>query len=86
MRRILVLASLLGLTACGGSEDITPGAPGALSQVEQEAICGSANAWECFCASQKTEDACRQATSTNGWHCYWQSLTLSTGRCLPTYE
>ncbi|MCE9672135.1 hypothetical protein LY474_30445 [Myxococcus stipitatus] len=86
MRRIFVLASLLGLIACGGSEEFTSEPSEALSRTEQEATCGSANAWECFCSSQKTQTACNQATSASGWHCYWQATSTTTGRCLPTYE
>ncbi|MFP2960486.1 hypothetical protein ACLEPN_22355 [Myxococcus sp. 1LA] len=77
MRRLAVLVALLGLSACGDAEAVLEDAP--LNEAEQGAIC-SGHAWECFCAKQKTQTACNQATTGN-WHCIW-----TENRCLPTYE
>lgn len=83
MRRLVVLVSVLGLSACGGVE--SAGAEQeALTQTEQD-ICTD-NSWECFCATFKTKATCNQASSPNGRHCVWHSATLAGGRCLPTYE
>jgi hypothetical protein len=88
MRRFIVLAALLGLTACGG-EVLTEEAqaPGSTQQavptqvaapteaeVNAEALCS--NSWECYCASFKTQDACRTSS-----RCIWWN-----SRCQPTYE
>ncbi|MCY1023426.1 hypothetical protein [Pyxidicoccus sp. MSG2] len=83
MRRFVVLVSLLGLSACGGVES-AESEQAALSETGQELCTG--NTWECFCATYKTQATCTQASSPNGWHCYWQSATATAGRCLPTYE
>ncbi|AKQ67955.1 hypothetical protein A176_004867 [Myxococcus hansupus] len=78
MHRFAVVVALLGLSACGGTDAVVQrDAP--LNEVEQESLC-SGHAWECFCAKQKTEATCNQATTGN-WHCVW-----TTNRCLPTYE
>ncbi|QSQ12483.1 hypothetical protein [Myxococcus landrumensis] len=84
MRRLVVLVASLGLSACGGGVESPEAEPQGVSETEQ-AVC-TGNAWECFCGGYKTQTACNQASSSNGWHCYWQSATLAAGRCLPTYE
>ncbi|MDC0714665.1 hypothetical protein POL68_39820 [Stigmatella sp. ncwal1] len=90
MHRFILVAALLGLTACGGellpeesqapmsTEEAMPAqvaAPGA-EQVSSEAICLGAPV-ECFCKSFKTEVSCRTASPT----CLW-----SYSRCSPAYE
>ncbi|NTX02754.1 hypothetical protein HUA74_07215 [Myxococcus sp. CA051A] len=81
MRRLVVLFSLLGLSACGGGVESAGTEPEAVSGTEQE-LCSSANAWECFCAQFKTQEACR----TGSQRCVWQPYTAVGSRCLPTYE
>jgi hypothetical protein len=82
MRRFVVMASLLVLSACGGQEAPAEGAP-----VNEEAgdtsamsatggTCTSGNSWECFCAKYKTYETCRQVSS-----CVW-----AYNKCSPTYE
>lgn len=75
MNRIIVFAALLGLTACGGAMPAEEAEPVG-GDVSAEAQC-SGNAWECACAKNKTQTACRQSSS----RCVW-----SVNRCLPTYE
>jgi len=88
MRRFAVLAALLGLTACGGellpeegqspvsTQEAAPAQVGAPADeaVSAESLCS--NTWECYCASFKTQDACRTAST-----CVWYF-----SRCSPTYE
>lgn len=90
MRRFIVVAALLGLTACGGEmlpeESQAPVsteeamsaqvAAAGSEQVGAEAICLGAPV-ECFCKSFKTETSCRTASPT----CLWYY-----GRCSPAYE
>ncbi|MCP3168117.1 hypothetical protein [Myxococcus qinghaiensis] len=80
MRRLVVLVSFLGLSACGGGVESAGTEQEAVSQTEQE-LCSSANAWECFCAQFKTQEACREVQ-----RCVWQPYTAAASRCLPTYE
>jgi hypothetical protein len=88
MRRFVALVALLGLSACGGEmlpeEGTSPGATQeaapaqvaapAEGEVAAESLCS--NSWECYCASFKTQDACRTST-----RCIWWN-----SRCQPTYE
>lgn len=81
MRCFVLVAALMGLTACGGEmlpeetqspESTQVAAPG---QVSEESLCAG-NTWECFCASLKTQANCATVTS-----CIWWN-----NRCQPTYE
>jgi hypothetical protein len=74
MRRFIVVAALLGLSACGG--ELLPEDSQAPEQVGAEALCTGAPV-ECFCKSFKTEATCRTASSTCVWY---------FGRCSPAYE
>ncbi len=86
MRRFVVLAALLGLTACGGeplpeemqalesSQEAVPAQVAAPSeQVSEESLCG--NTWECRCAQYKTSATCNAVSG-----CFWWN------GCQPTYE
>lgn len=82
MRRIAVLAALLGLTACGGEMlpeegqvPVSTEEAAASEQVSAESTC-SGNSWECFCAQYKTQSSCSTVKS-----CVWYQ-----NRCQPTYE
>jgi hypothetical protein len=88
MRRFVVLAALLGLTACGGemlpeemqvpasTQEAAPAQVAAPSeQVSEEALC-TVGSWECMCAQYKTAATC---SGVRG--CFWYY-----NRCQPTYE
>ncbi len=86
MRRFIMMASLLVLSACGGQPGVDE-APVEQAQVSEESgatsarsetgtTCTTGNSWECFCAKYKTAETCRQVSS-----CVW-----AYNRCSPTYE
>jgi hypothetical protein len=82
MRRFIVMASLLVLSACGGQPAVEE-APAEGAPVTEEAgatgatsLTCTGNSWECFCAQYKTYDTCRAQRS-----CVW-----AYNKCSPTYE
>ena len=70
MRRFIVFAALMGLTACGGVESRSDE-----SQVSEESLCSGT--WECACAKNKTQTTCNASTA----RCVWV-----VDKCEPTYE
>ncbi len=78
MRRFLVFAALLGLTACGGP--MTPEEEQALSgsqsvasgQVEGQAIgiCNPSSP-DCYCGQYRDQTRCMQARTPSGVSCTW---------------
>ncbi|QRN98952.1 hypothetical protein JRI60_07950 [Archangium violaceum] len=87
MRRFILVAALLGLTACGGEEMPLEEAPALVSEAragqvaepasaEANAIICTGSSWECYCNSLKTEERCRTVPS-----CVW-----AFNKCSPTYE
>ena len=72
MRRIIVFAALMGLTACGGE----PRPEETEAPVSAESAC-SGNTWECACAKYKSQTTCNAAPA----RCVWV-----VSKCEPTYE
>jgi len=89
MRCLILVAALMGLTACGGellpeetqapvsTQEAAPAqvpSPGS-GQVSADSICAG-NSWECRCAQYKTSATCAGVTG-----CFWY-----LNSCQPTYE